>query len=83
MFTRKVKNKAEPNRQMSVIYQIIALSFDFLQIKQYTVKLGYNELGYNEQIFFLVGSDHFYDDFSRLLRSKPGYNEHYISKNTF
>ncbi len=37
-----------------------------------TVKLGYNELGYNEhsviknKIIYLVGLGHFYDSFSRL-----------------
>jgi hypothetical protein len=32
----------------------------------YTVKLGYNELGYNEQNFYLVGLGHFYNKFSRF-----------------
>jgi len=31
-----------------------------------TAKLGYNELGYNEQKNYLVGLGHFYDEFSRL-----------------
>jgi hypothetical protein len=32
----------------------------------YTIKLDYNELGYNEQKNILVGLGHFYGKFSRL-----------------
>ncbi len=51
-----------------------------------TVKLGYNELGYNEHSvianknIYLVGFGHFYVIFSRLWRTKPGYNEQNLNK---
>jgi hypothetical protein len=45
----------------------------------YTVKLGYNELGYNEQSVitnnFLVPIGHF-TTLNNPVITKPGYNEH-------
>ncbi len=59
MFNLRMPNVTSP-RKLTKIYQ------------QSTVKLGYNELGYNEhsvitnKMFYLVGLGHFCDSFSWL-----------------
>ena len=71
-FYSHTKNNTNCIKELSIIEENNVQSFNHIIYILYTVKLGYNELGYNEHSvitdknIYLVGLGHFYDIISRL-----------------